>query len=441
MRKRSLSLLIVMAMVTTLLVGCGAPEASKEPTTTENAGEVAKSDVTLTFGAHQSGMPTSGIVQKLAEEFEAETGIKVDFQITPDDQWRDLLKAKLDSGEAYDIMCVDADPLSLYSRINPEENCVDLSNEEWASRIDPIVVPGLSYNDKLYGIQFNGTRISTTFYNKEVFERLNLEVPTTFEEFKVVCDAILESGMTPLYEACQNGWHQVLPLFETGSYYASLYDGLYDKLNKNEMEISDVKEMGQILEQMKEIADAGYLGADYMSQSVEGAAEAFGTEQVAMYYDANGWLADFLGTYPEMEEKIGVFSFPWADNQTVSVNPTNNAYFINNKSKNIEECKKFFEFLARPENLQKRLDEGGIASVCWPEIPSNENPIFVEYMDSLPQGMVMQVGVSYIDPQWMDVGKDIDAMYAGTMAPAEVFANIAKRRTEQAELQKDPAWQ
>ena len=56
------------------------------------------------------------------------------------------------------------------------------------------------------------------------------------------------------------------------------------------------------------------------------------------------------------------------------------------------------------------------------------------------KGTVMQVGVSYIDPQWMDVGKDIDAMYTGTMTPDEVFQNIEKRRTEQAQLQKDPAW-
>ena len=40
----------------------------------------------------------------------------------------------------------------------------------------------------------------------------------------------------------------------------------------------------------------------------------------------------------------------------------------------------------------------------------------------------------------MDVGKDIDAMYTGTMTPDEVFQNIEKRRTEQAQLQKDPAW-
>ena len=51
---------------------------------------------------------------------------------------------------------------------------------------------------------------------KNIFEELNLEVPTTYNEFKDVCQTILDAGITPIYEATTNGWHQVLPLFETG---------------------------------------------------------------------------------------------------------------------------------------------------------------------------------------------------------------------------------
>ncbi len=75
----------------------------------------AKENVTISFGTHQSGYPSCGVLQDLADQFEEETGIKIDFQVSPDAQWRDLLKVKLDSGEAPDIFCVDADPLSLYS--------------------------------------------------------------------------------------------------------------------------------------------------------------------------------------------------------------------------------------------------------------------------------------------------------------------------------------
>ena len=113
-RGRVIAVGLAASMV--LMTGCSSQGSGQ--TGVENGS--GKKNVTLTFGTHQSGLPTSGVVQELAEAFEAETGIKVDLQITPDDQWRELLKTKLDSGEAYDIMCVDADPLSLYSRINPE---------------------------------------------------------------------------------------------------------------------------------------------------------------------------------------------------------------------------------------------------------------------------------------------------------------------------------
>ena len=44
-------------------------------------------------------------------------------------------------------------------------------------------------------------------YNKDIFEELNLEVPTTYNEFKDVCQTILDAGITPIYEATTNGWH------------------------------------------------------------------------------------------------------------------------------------------------------------------------------------------------------------------------------------------
>lgn len=138
--KKVVALLLTTVMAVTSLAGCGSENSSSASTTStsaatnsESAG--SKKNITLTFGSHQSGLPTSGIVQKIAQDYEAETGVKIDFQIIPDAQWRDLLKVKLDSGEAYDIMNVDADPLSIVSRINPEVNAVDLSETRKCSMI------------------------------------------------------------------------------------------------------------------------------------------------------------------------------------------------------------------------------------------------------------------------------------------------------------------
>src|SRR5471030_80008 len=102
MRKRLIKLLstiCITIMAGSLLTGCGG-KSSGDVNDTKSSSSSEK--ITLTFGSHQSGLPTSGVVQELAKEYESETGVKIDFQISPDAQWRDLLKVKLDSGEAPD---------------------------------------------------------------------------------------------------------------------------------------------------------------------------------------------------------------------------------------------------------------------------------------------------------------------------------------------------
>ena len=79
MIKRALSLSMAAVMAAAMVTGCGSDSST-------GAAKEGKKSVTLTFGSHQSGLPTSGIVQDLAKEFEAETGIKIDFQISPDAQ-------------------------------------------------------------------------------------------------------------------------------------------------------------------------------------------------------------------------------------------------------------------------------------------------------------------------------------------------------------------
>jgi len=437
--KKVLSIIAVGIMTSSLLIGCGGNSSeSGDSSSGSKNGEA----ITLTFGSHQSGLPTSGVVQELAKEFEAETGIKIDFQISPDAQWRDLLKVKLDSGEAPDIFCADADPLNLVTRVNPEKYCLDVTDQEWVSRMDPNVLPSISYNDKVYAITFPGKKMYFYVYNKEIFENLGLEVPTTYEEFKNVSQKIKDSGVTPVFEGTQNGWHQVLPLFETGAMYQEKHADLYDKLNKNETDLNEIPELLTIIKQLKEFSDLGFYGDDFLSNSVENAKEAMATGKVAMFIGESAWRDEVKADFPDFDtSKLGIFVMPWGDNQSIGVNPASNAYFINKNSKNTEAALKFFEFLARAENLQKRLDgQPGLSEVCWPEIGSKYSKEDQAYIDSLNKGMVVQAGVKYIDSQWMEVGKDLEAMYTGAMTPEDVLNTIMTRRTEQAELQSDEYW-
>lgn len=415
------------ALLCGLIIGCNKGAENKT--------------LTLSFATHQSGLPTTGIVQELARDFEAETGIKIDFQISPDAQWRDLIRLKLDSGEAADIFCADT-PINLASSLHVEQYSLPLTDQEWVNRMDANARSVLTVNNEVYGISFAGKKMCFYIYNKELFERAGASVPTTYAELKEACAKLLALGVTPIYEATANGWHQVLPLFETGGLYLSKDPDLYNKLNTNSTDLDSIPDLLAIIKELKECADLGYFGRDFLSNNTENAKAAIAREEAAMYIAEAAFIQEVKTDFPDFDEsKLGIFVLPWGDNQTIGVNPASNAYFINKNSRHIEEAKRFFEFLARPENLQKRLDGSPMYSeLCWPEIPSRYSQDIQDFIASYPTAPVMQAAVNYIDNQWFDIGKDLESMYIGALSPEEVLATIMKRRNEQAVLQRDPYW-
>lgn len=429
MLKKIINLSLIMLISSACVFASGKSETS------------SSKPVTLTFGSHQSGLPNTGIVQDLAKEFEKETGIKVDFQISPDAQWRDLIKVKLDSGEATDIICVDT-PIDLASSTKMAKYSVPLTGEEYLSRMTPAAVASVSDSGVPYGITFPGPKMWFVLYNKQIFNELGLEIPTTYEEFKAVSQKILDAGITPMYECTTNGWHQVLPLFETGGLYLQSDPDLYDKLNANEKDLDDIPQLLEIIKELKEFSELGYFGEDYLSNSWENMAEAMGTGSCAMVIAGLGVKTQISTAYPNLPASdIGQFVMPWADNQVIGVNPASNAYFINKESKHVEEAKMFFEFLARHENLVKRFEgQTDLAEMCWPEVPTRFTEEEQAYMDSHEKARVVQTSVNYIDNQWMDVGKDLESMFIGASTPEDVLAIIMNRRNEQAKLQRDKGW-
>ena len=437
--KKSMAIMLIAVLFTGLFTGCGSEKTIKEVTRTPQLTE----EVTLTFGSHQSGLPSTGIMQELAADFEEETGIKIEFQITPDTEWDDLLKEKLESGEGPDIICADSEPLSIYMKFNPEKNLVALNNEEWVSRMDSSVLPSISYKEKVYGITFAGPKMYVYLYNKQIFLELGLEPPTTYEEFKTVCQTLKDAGVTPIYECAANGWHQVLPVYENAGLYTRSDDELFDKLNINKTSLEDIPGMLKIITQMKEFADLGYYHENYLTNSVEDAKQAMATGKAAIFLNEAGWANEIEADYPEFSaSNLGIFAMPWGDNQTIGVNPASNAYFINADSEYKEEAKLFFEFLARPENLKRRLDgQTGLLQLCWPEIPSKYPKEYEEYLNSKEKELVMQVGVKYVATGFLDMGDDLVRMYKGEITPQEVITLAQKRREEQAELFKDATWQ
>jgi len=417
--------------------------ADTNGTATETNGTTTETSaiISLTLASSETALPTSGILQEQAKEFEKETGIHIEFETFPDAQWRDVLKTRLTDGTAPDIFVVDSDPFSLYDRIRPDINCIDLTQEEFVSRMDTSVIPAISYEDKVYGITFSGKKIWVYSYRKDIFDSLNLTIPTTYEELKIVCQTLKDNGITPMWEATSSGWHQVLPLFESGPLYASQVPNLYEKLNTNQYNIRNIDSLYTIIQQLNEFAQLGFYGDDYLGNNMDDEQAKFIAGDFAMTLEGIGWPGQLITEHPEMEGKVGIFLMPWADNRIVGINPAANALFGNKNSQYSDEILQFFRFLAQHDQLQNRLDgDPNALEICWPEIKPKYPSEFTTYLNQFESGVVMQAGVSYIDAQWMDVGKDIEQMYAGLMTPEDVLEQIYVRREKLAILSDDSYW-
>ena len=132
-----------------------------------------------------------------------------------------------------------------------------------------------------------------------------------------------------------------------------------------------------------------------------------------------------------------------ADNQIWNVNPAGPSKFIYSGSENINAAKAYFEFLTRPENLQYLLDnEPQFALLNFEGVDAEltaEQQAFVDTYTE--QGTVYQTAVNYVNPQWMDIGQDLTAMFTGAATPEDVLSSIDQRRTDMATAATDPAWE
>ncbi|MTI62018.1 MAG: carbohydrate ABC transporter substrate-binding protein [Firmicutes bacterium] len=385
------------------------------------------------------------VEEELAEKFTDETGIEIDFQIVPSDQYDNLLATKLNAGEAADIFYTQGGHLNIGPRYNPEKNCVDLSGQDWVERMEPLARESVSLNGKVYGTII--WDINTPFvyvYNKAIFKELGLEIPTDFAELKDVSQQLKEAGIIPIYEAVSDGWHHQLPLMLLGPRYQELNPGLYEKLNNNEIKLTDVSEISQALEQLKEMVDLGYYGDDYMSNQYADTARMLASGRYAMALDRFD-LPERVEEYPESKytaADFGFFVMPYLDNQICNITPQGPSKFIYQGSDHIEEAKEYFSFLMRPENLQYFADhEPRFPALPFKGVEASYPDNVQKFWDRVEKkGTVMQAGVKYVDPQWTDVGKDLEALFLGALSPEQLLIMMDSRRARMAGAQNDPAW-
>ena len=456
MLKKSLSFtlgaLLLITMLFSLLTGCGGTngnnnssqvQSTKEQSSTSTQEKTqetapAKKDVTLVIASSQNWI--KDIDRTLAEDFTKETGIKTDIQVNPDDQYANIIKTKIATGEAPDVFLTSAG-LDLM-KYTPENTLLDLSNEAWAPRLKDWARNSASVNGKLYGLNLWSVDAWAILYNTDIFTKYSLSVPSNYQDFLKICDTLKSKGITPIYENSMDVWHTPLWLAAVISEAAVKDPAIYEKLNTNKIKFTEVKEFETALAQLSELKQKGFFGKNYMSDTWNNSYEAMGSGKFAMMLAYSSYQNEVASKYPQSgAEKWKMFPVPVADCKSLAISAGGVIRVVSKDSKNIEEVKKYFEFLTQADNV-KKFYEGrqDLGETSFKDVEGKTTEAWKSVLDAAQGKMSldMYAGVLYADQ--MKDGKLMQDMFVNNMTPKQVLESIDENRAKTAKTAGTQGW-
>ena len=382
------------------------------------------------------------------ERFEDTYGVTVDLQTIPADQYSDLLQSKLATDSCADIFWIQSNPFAIESTIvDPEKYCIDFTGASWEDLMPEARKISCVYNDKLYGLQiWHNSPEYVMVYNKTLFEENGWEIPSTYAELKDLCAKIAEQGITPWFMPGADGWQHQLAFFQIGGVYEEATPGLYDALNTNQATFADNEKMLEVLNEFKELSDAGYFGEDWIGTDSTNLTNEFGDRNIAMAMANSSYIQqikDDTGT----EDEFGMFLIPLGDNTWYPTNPAGPTMFGYKGTEHEDLVKEFFNFVTTTESLQEILDN----SPAYTNVDMNDDAIEQHWLpeeeeflatvdDSKKSVSVLQTGTKYTNDYWMQFGQDMVAFCQGEMEANDVLANMDTNRAEAAKTVGDANW-
>ena len=213
---------------------------------------------------------------------------------------------------------------------------------DWMDKFPEELIDLVSDGDDIYSVPVNVHRGNPVFYNMEVFEENDIDVPTNFDEFFEAADKLEEAGVTPLALGDKESW-PATQIFENvllGVLGPDDYQALFD----GEIEFSDdrVVEAAEIFGKMLE-----YTNEDHASRNWQDSAQLVADGEAAML-NMGDWAKGYFSNDLEMEtnEDFGYFSFPETDGMFQVITDT---FGLPKGVDNEDDVKTFLEFLGTPE--------------------------------------------------------------------------------------------
>jgi raffinose/stachyose/melibiose transport system substrate-binding protein len=269
---------------------------------------------------------------------------------------------------------------------------------DWNNRIAPALMKDSTFDGKKFGVPLHFFSKFFT-YNTEIFAKLNLKVPTNWDEFFAICEKLKKAGYIPISLGNEAPWAAIHWMTSLNQKFVP--DAVREKDYKPA--IGEFTHPGYVkaLNFFKSINDRGYFNEGVNTTSNALANQLFYSGKSALVYMSQPFYKIKLEEY--MPGKWAAFPMPAiADgegNQNV-ITGAPELFMVSAKTQHPEEAVAFLRFMTSLENAEKLVKELGYASCVIGS--SNEKT-------TIPQVIEMLNFVANADgmAEWLDTAVDV----------------------------------
>lgn len=186
----------------------------------------------------------------------------------------------------------------------------DLSNEDIDfDNFVEVALENSTFDDNVYGLPL-GIATYQFFYNIEIFEEHNLEVPETYDDLLNIIDVLNDNDIHPIALANQPKWPGAFYLMYINDRLGS-EDVFQEALQREGTGFDDESyvKTGEYIQDLvnRDAFNPGFNGLPYDSGQ---ARQLIYSDNAAMLLMTSGFVNNVRDEFPEFEEKMGVFQFP-----------------------------------------------------------------------------------------------------------------------------------
>jgi ABC-type glycerol-3-phosphate transport system substrate-binding protein len=378
-------------------------------------------EIVLRVGSSSIGPDNMNVFMDSVAEFEAQNpGVTVEWDSSSGDDYQFAgLPALLESDNPPDLFFewggnrVHNHALDGYAM-----EVSDLA-AEFRGDFAPSAWSGFEFDDGVYGIPLNQDITIQMWYDTAVFDELGLDVPETWDEFMDVCEAIVDSGRTPIVMGNADAW--------VAGNFAGLF--LYRIAGNEKAEAIMGLEEGyrlddpdfvRALELAYEMGERGYVNADMNTLGYE--------ESFVRMFDGSAVMYPLGSWYPSEVEYIGMdfdetghdyFMVPPIEGgkgDQTSILGLNTGYVVNAQTEHKDLVYELVRVMFNREYQERHSREGG-GMVVNEDANAVDSRIVAKMVEDLA------TAGSIVAPP--DTGYNLEMAFALYEAIARVFENEA----------------